>query len=195
VNANDLDPAVEYIFTIGHSNTAIDVLLDNLREYGIEALVDVRSQPVSRFVPHFNRRALEQTLPKHDIQYIFMGDSLGGRPSDVSAYDADGHVRYDVVSASEGFQSGINDLVDVSRTARTALMCSEEDPRKCHRSLLIARTLRSMGTDGATIIHIRRTGNAESDGEVAGQLDLFAAPWRSPQPLAHKRRTRAKAPA
>ena len=195
MNPSDLDPAIDYIFTIGHSNTPIDVLLDNLRAYDIEALVDVRSQPVSRFVPHFNRRALEETLAAHHVEYVFLGDALGGRPSDPTAYDSDGYVRYGVWSGTEVFRSGIDTVLELSRRSRVVLMCSEEDPRRCHRQLLISRVLRGGHFRNGAIIHIRRTGDAESDAEMTNQLDLAGAPWRSPAPLGHKLRARKTAPA
>ena len=54
MQASDLDPAQEYMFTIGHSNISLEDLLDDLQAYGIEAVADARSQPKSRYLPHFS---------------------------------------------------------------------------------------------------------------------------------------------
>ena len=190
MDATDLDPAVDYIFTIGHSNTPIDVLLANLRAYGIEALVDVRSQPVSRFAPHFNRRALEATLGLGGVRYVFAGDELGGRPADHTLYDDEGHVRYDALSSLATFGDGIDALHALARDSRTAVMCSEEDPVRCHRHLLIARVLRRDGADPTHIIHIRRDASAQTDADCDAQAELLPTTWRSPEPIvARERRT------
>ncbi len=194
MNPSDLDPGIDYIFTIGHSNTPFEVLLENLRAYEIEALVDVRSQPASRFAPQYSRGALAATLQSAGIDYAFMGHALGGRPPDASMYDTDGHVRYDLWSASNAFNAGIDSLLTMARGARIALMCSEEDPAQCHRHLLIARVLRGRGVDPARIIHIRKTGDFCAEAAFARQGDLLAADWWSPMPLAHKVRRISSAP-
>jgi uncharacterized protein (DUF488 family) len=194
VNAADLDPSVDYIFTIGHSNTSIEALLANLCAYGIEALVDVRSQPYSRFSPQFNRRAIEAKLASTTVQYVFNGEALGGRPSDSSLYDADGHVRYDALSATELFRSEIDALLSVVVTSRVAVMCSEEDPRGCHRHLLIARVVRERGFDAGAILHIRKDGKYETEESLPRQSELIDHSWRSPVSLVHKRQRLGASP-
>jgi uncharacterized protein (DUF488 family) len=193
VNARDLDPAQDYIFTIGHSNASFEALLENLRAYEIEAVVDVRSQPVSKYTPHFNRGELSSRLQEAGIKYTFMGDALGGRPADPSLYDEDGYVRYDLWSATGLFRDGIESLLAIVRGRRGALLCAEEDPARCHRHLLIARVLRADGVDGGRIRHIRRDGACRSDLELASQAELFDDAWRSPAPLADKIGRRASA--
>jgi len=49
------------IHTIGHSNHTVENLFALSRKHAIE-VVDVRSQPYSRHVPHFNREALARVL-------------------------------------------------------------------------------------------------------------------------------------
>jgi uncharacterized protein (DUF488 family) len=188
VNASDLDPATDYIFTIGHSNTPIDVLLANLRAYEIEALVDVRSQPYSKYTPHFNRPDLSSRLQEEGIRYAFMGDTLGGRPDGREFYDDEGHVRYDLWSASDAFAEGIVKLKGSATRRRTVVLCSEEDPEACHRHLLIARVLASDGWPPSRIAHIRGDGSCTLDESIAVQQDLFGGEvaWRSPQSVLHK---------
>jgi uncharacterized protein (DUF488 family) len=75
------------IYTIGHSDHSTGALLDLLRRNGITLVVDVRSQPYSRWTPHFNRETLAHDLKKAGFAYRFMGDALGGRPDDPTLYD------------------------------------------------------------------------------------------------------------
>jgi uncharacterized protein (DUF488 family) len=188
VDASDLDPAADYIFTVGHSNTALGVLLDNLRAYGVEALVDVRSQPYSKYTPHFNRPELTSTLQEEGIRYAFMGDTLGGRPEGREFYDDEGYVRYDRWSESDRFREGIAKLKGSAARRRTAVLCSEEDPEACHRHLLIARVLASDGWPASRIAHIRGDGSCTLDEAIAVQQDLFGGEvaWRSPRSVLHK---------
>jgi uncharacterized protein (DUF488 family) len=188
VNVQDLDPAEDYIFTIGHSNQSFDALLESLRAYEIEALVDVRSQPVSKYTPHFNRPELTWRLQEAGIKYSFMGDSLGGRPEDPSFYDEQGYVRYKLWGASGTFRDGITKLKHAATRRRIAVICSEEDPVVCHRHLLIARVLTSDGWAGSHIIHIRADGSCIADDSIPVQQDLFGgdAEWRSPRSVLHK---------
>lgn len=188
MNADGLDPALDYIFTIGHSNQTFEALLANLRAYEIDAVVDVRSQPVSKYTPHFNRGDLTWRLQEAGIKYAFMGDTLGGRPDGREFYDEQGYVRYDLWSASDAFQDGIVRLRQSAERRRSAVLCSEEDPQACHRHLLIARVLASAGWPGSRIAHIRGDSSYVTDASIAVQPDMFGGEvgWRSPQSVLHK---------
>jgi uncharacterized protein (DUF488 family) len=105
-----------------------------------------------------------------------MGDLLGGRPEARECYGADGKVDYDRVEAQEFYQRGIERLLDGIARFRVCLLCAEEDPSRCHRRLLITRTLVRRGVD---VRHIRGTGVVESEAEIEtrsrrGQLSLLA---------------------
>jgi uncharacterized protein (DUF488 family) len=193
MNADDLDPAVDYIFTIGHSNTAFEALLENLRAYSIEAVADVRSQPASRYTPHFNRSELTWQLQEAGIRYAFMGDTLGGRPAGAEYYDGEGHVRYDLWSATDAFRDGIEKLKGAAVRRRVAVLCSEEDPEACHRHLLIARVLNGDGWPGTRVVHIRGDASCVLDSEIPVQQDLFGGEvgWRSPRSVLPKVRPSA----
>src|SRR5215472_17160189 len=66
------------IYTIGHSTRTLEDLVAALRGHGIKTLVDIRSFPMSRRMPHFNRESLDVELPKHGIAYVWLKE-LGGR--------------------------------------------------------------------------------------------------------------------
>jgi uncharacterized protein (DUF488 family) len=66
------------IYTIGHSTRSLDELVAALQAHHIGTLVDIRTFPMSRRLPHFNRESLELDLPKHGIAYVWMKE-LGGR--------------------------------------------------------------------------------------------------------------------
>ena len=60
------------LFTIGHSTRSLDELIEALHAHSIQTLVDIRSFPMSRRLPHFNREPLEKSLPEAGIQYVWM---------------------------------------------------------------------------------------------------------------------------
>src|SRR5689334_3032695 len=88
---NDRAPGV---FSIGYSLHEMPFFLELLRKAGIDALADVRSHPVSRFRPQFNKAELEPALRACGIQYVFLGEELGGRPRPPELYNETGRVDY-----------------------------------------------------------------------------------------------------
>lgn len=161
---SDEDSPPLVIYTVGHSNVALEALLTLLARHEIAVLADVRSAPYSRYVPHFNRPALEAAAGRAGITYHFMGDTLGGRPQGDEYYDAEGHVLYGRVARAEWFQRGIARLRELAVRERLAVMCGEEDPTGCHRRLLVGRVV---AQEGALLRHIRGDGRIEEERAVA----------------------------
>jgi uncharacterized protein (DUF488 family) len=160
------------IFTIGHSRHPLDKFLGLLQQHRIELLVDARSQPVSRFSPHFSRNALSRAVEAEAMRYLYLGDALGGRPKSRACYAADGTVDYDRVEQQDFYVRGIDQLVHDSTSTRACVLCAEEDPTRCHRRLLISRTLNRRGFE---VRHIRGTGAIELEaGLGTGQLSLLS---------------------
>ena len=164
------------IYTIGYGNRSIEEFVVLLQQYDIKFLVDIRSQPYSRYNPDFSKDALERRLKQASIRYIFMGDTLGGRPRDDASYQEDGRVDYEKVAEKEFYQKGISYLHTAwDKQLRIVLMCSEAKPQACHRSKLIGKTL---GKQNINVAHIDETGAVKTQEEVdllitSGQLPLF----------------------
>ena len=161
------------IFTIGHSNHALDTFLHLLEAHAIQVLVDVRSQPFSRYVTHFNYPEIEDAIERRGIQYRYMGKELGGRPQGDSFYDVDGYVLYNRVAEAPFFRKGIARLEEDAGMSRVAVMCSEEDPTNCHRRLLIGRVLTG---DGVPFLHIRGDGRLQSEEDIEAPMPASAQP-------------------
>ena len=178
------------IFTIGHSSISADNFLALLRLYRVDAVVDVRSHPASKFAPHFGRRQLSPLLRSANVRYAFMGDQLGGRPSNSQFYDEHGHVLYGEWSASKSFSDGLARLTRAAANHRLALMCSEESPRRCHRHLLIARALVNNGWPRSHIIHIRGDGLNTPEDAISVQSGplMEGIGWKSPRSVSREPR-------
>lgn len=91
------------IYTIGHGNRKLNDFLDLLRKFNIEYLIDVRSKPYSKFNTQFNQNELKIFLENNGIRYVFMGDSIGGRPIDESCYNDEGKVDYERIKTKDFF--------------------------------------------------------------------------------------------
>src|SRR5690606_31468697 len=107
------------------------------------------------------------------IPYVFLGAELGGRPDGREFYDPDGQVNYDRRAQTPDFLEGLARLVQLGRSAPTALMCAEENPSHCHRRLLVTPALERCGIE---VVHIRGDGELQAEGdlrETTRQLSLF----------------------
>lgn len=178
------------LYTIGHSTYPLEDFLRLLAEHDIQVLVDVRSSPYTRYATHFNGPMLKISLQNTAYKYLFLGDELGGKPKESEFYDQEGFLRYDWLSSSERFRSGIERLLTGMEKYRIALMCGEEDPAGCHRHLLVGRVLSERGIK---LRHIRKGGRLHTSEDLIDedeklrrenqQLTLFSAPvdipWRS----------------
>jgi uncharacterized protein (DUF488 family) len=143
-------------FTIGHSNQPFVAFAQLLIRHEARVVADVRSTPYSKRLPQFNREPLQSALETIGIEYAYMGDRLGARYTDPSLIRTDGRVDLLRVAQLPQFQSAIRWLVHaIDQGRRIALMCSEGDPFKCHRFVLISRVLQS---EGVRVVHILPDG-------------------------------------
>lgn len=151
------------VFTVGHSNHTLLRFLGLLKEHRIGLLVDVRSHPRSRFLPHFGKARLEPALREAGIEYLFLGKELGGRPREREFHDAKGRVLYSRLERTPAFREGIRRVEEEAALRRTAVLCAEEDPFRCHRRLLVGRAL---VRDGLRLIHLRGDGRVQAEEEL-----------------------------
>lgn len=154
------------LFTVGHSNHSAEKFRPLLKAQDIELVVDVRSQPVSSFSRHFLKQNLEQLLVEHEIGYLWL-EVLGGRSKAPELFDESGRPDYAKIGQSEDFRRGLECLLQESRQRRTAILCSEEDPNRCHRRLLVVRALCKRNPEYVKKVwHIRKDGTAQSEVEL-----------------------------
>ena len=145
------------VLTIGHSNHPLDVFVNLLLTHDGTAVADVRSVPYSRYNPQFNRESLEKALKTNGIEYIFLGRELGARSDDRSCYE-NGRIQYARLARTDLFREGIERVISSTSNYRVALMCAEQEPLECHRTLLVACVLAGRGV---VIKHILPDGRLE----------------------------------
>jgi uncharacterized protein (DUF488 family) len=152
-----------HIWTVGHSTRSLEELIALLAgaEGGIQTLVDVRTVPRSRRLPHFNRQALAEQLPPHGIEYIHMPELGGFRHASPASTNTGWHNAsfrgFADYMQTDAFENALSSLLEVAAGRRTAIMCSEAVPWRCHRSLISdALTAR-----GLTVTHLVGRGRPQ----------------------------------
>ena len=151
------------IFTIGHSNMDLNSFIKLFKDNEIQVLVDVHSNPYSRFASQFNKVNIQKAIQENGLRYLFLGKELGGRPKEREFYDSEGYVLYLKIAESPLFKEGIDRLIAGLKKYRVTIMCSEENPVNCHRRLLVCRVLFEKDIK---IFHIRGDGRIQSENEV-----------------------------
>lgn len=145
---------VSTVWTIGHSTRPLQVFLDLLAGYGIQAVADVRRFPGSRRHPQFAQDALSASLEADGITYRWL-PALGGRrrprsDSPNTAWRNASFRGYADHLGSAEFSAGLDELLELSGRRRTTLMCAEALWWRCHRAL-IADVLCIRGVE---VVHI-----------------------------------------
>ena len=143
------------VWTVGHSRHEFTEFALLLEQNSIQVVVDVRTIPSSKMAPQFNEHVLRKALEDRNLEYIFMGRELGGRPDEDEMYDEKGHVLYNKLAESELFKAGMERLRTGISKYRVAIMCSEGKPEGCHRHLLIARVLQDWNIE---VLNIQTDG-------------------------------------
>ncbi len=157
----------DVVFTIGHSTHSQRRFIDLLQHIGITAVCDVRSQPYSRLNPQFNREELEVALLADGIVYRFLGNELGARSDDPTCYEK-GRVQYSRLAETTPFKRGLRRiLTGVKEGFRIAMMCAEKEPLECHRTILVARHLLTLGIH---VEHIHADGRLETHDAAIRRL-------------------------
>ncbi|VVB51260.1 Uncharacterised protein [uncultured archaeon] len=122
--------------TIGYGSLkTFDELKTILDKHGITRLVDIRSKPYSRKWRKtdiaWNKKVLKEYFGERYIHMVEMG-GLGYENEDYPLW-------------AEAARNSLEQIIELSKTHRVALMCAEKDPNKCHRKLFAARALQERG--------------------------------------------------
>lgn len=147
------------LYTIGHSTRSLEELIVALKAHEIQTLVDIRSFPVSRRLPHFNRESLERALPAAGIRYVWM-KALGGYRKKIrddsphTALRSRSFRNYADYTLTPEFELAAEELVKLATESRTAYMCAERVWFHCHRMIVSDWLV----AHGHTVLHIDDTG-------------------------------------
>jgi uncharacterized protein (DUF488 family) len=147
------------LYTIGHSTRPLADLSEALQAHTIQTLVDIRAFPMSRRLPHFNREALEKSLPAVGTRYLWMR-ALGGYRKKI--VEDSPHIglrnasfrNYADYMLTPEFNQAMAKLISLAESSRTVYMCAERVYFRCHR-MLVSDWLAGHGHE---VMHIDGTG-------------------------------------
>lgn len=142
------------VLTIGHSTRTEEEFIAILRAYEVSLVVDVRKIPKSRHNPQFSIENLSAELQRAGIEYRHLPE-LGGlrhpRPDSTNTGWRNASFRgYADYMQTPAFANALAKLMRIAEGRRTAVMCAEAVPWRCHRSM-IADALMARGE---TVEHI-----------------------------------------
>ena len=143
------------LLTTGYAGHDPDTFVAKLREHGVETIVDVRQNPVSR-KRGFSKSKLEKFLAGHGIGYVHLREL--GVPADLRNRLRSGECELDEYFAEFARYLLTQDktLVELQKRAfeeRCCLLCVESRPEDCHRSI-VAETVLEHGNRNLEIMHI-----------------------------------------
>lgn len=151
------------IYTIGYSGFEIYDFIDVLKKYKITCLVDVRSNPYSKFYVDYNLNNLKTILKANGILYRNYRSEFGAHQENLHYY-TDGYLDFSKYQKSESFLNGVEKIeAGMKMNYSFAFMCAEKDPSTCHRNIMVAKKFHDLGYIIKNIL---------SDGSIELQEDL-----------------------
>lgn len=176
-----LTPPAATIWTLGHSTRSWEEFLALVREHEIDLLVDVRHYPSSARTPWANAAVLASNLKDAGLSYEHLVD-LGGyrkpRPDSRNAgWRNAGFRGYADYMETDPFRVALDRLIALAKDRRTAIMCAEAVPWRCHRGVLSD----ALVVRGVRVIHILAPGTTQEHtlppfAKVRGSGVAYPAP-------------------
>ena len=80
------------------------------------------------------------------------GGQAGGKPSLKKDRGYKVAADFTGMDRTAVYKDGIRELMELAAAQQAAIMCSEEDPARCHRELVVGKTLRQKGVE---VKHLR----------------------------------------
>ena len=152
------------IYTIGHSNYTVEKLIDMLKHYNIDCVVDIRGTPYSKYNVQFDKETIRYTLSKAGFIYIYMAKELAAKRINKQSYNNEGYSDFEKVINEKEFLEGIERLKNgCNKGYNIALLGAMQEPIRCHRSILVGKALRKAGFDVKHIL---------DDYSIASQDDI-----------------------
>ena len=152
------------IYTLGHSNYTIEKLIDMLKKYNINCVVDIRGTPYSKFNVQFDKEIIRYTLTKAGFIYIYMAKEFAAKRINKESYNEEGYSDFELVVNEKDFLDGIERLKNgCNKGYRIALLGAMQEPIRCHRSILVGRALIKYGFNVKHIL---------DDSSIASQDDI-----------------------
>ena len=124
-------------YTLGYQRHSVDSMLEVLAENGVDLLIDVRENPVSRKAG-FSASKLKGELERAGICYVHY-PCLGTPPQIREKYQRTGDAKAALKSYAKYLNNKttfLKSLIEFASPKRFCLLCLESDPSLCHRGII-----------------------------------------------------------
>ena len=126
------------IYSVGYEGLTVAGLVERLQQSRIDELFDVRAVPSSRR-PGFSKTKLAESLAAAGIDYRHepeLGNAFRDEPDVAAAMDL---MRTHLSTGDPS--SAVSRIVSLAEGRRIAVMCLENDQRRCHRQVVLEAAL------------------------------------------------------
>ncbi|MEX2167739.1 MAG: DUF488 family protein [Pirellulales bacterium] len=148
-----LRPAPVAVYTVGYEGKSVDAFFDHLLRSGIQALIDVRANPVSRKYG-FAAKSLREIGTKVGLAYWHLPElGIEGTERTTLTSVAAYHKLLDRYQSEmlPRRRASIKRLAELLGECPSALMCVERDVQCCHRSRLATAVAK---VSGLPVVHL-----------------------------------------
>lgn len=159
------------IFTVGYQGVSMPQLLDSLEHAGVTLVVDTRETPTSRRV-EFRSKRMADALGTRSIRYLSL-PGLGAPKALRETVSRWPEFAAGYRSRLEEHSGTVAQLLDLARGQRVCLLCFEDDPLACHRSILVDELQRQLPS--VTTLHLRPGRVDETDNGKGVRVGLHRA--------------------
>lgn len=125
------------VLSVGYERRDVEELIDLLCQHGVEILVDVRLNAISR-KRGLSKRRLAETAAEAGISYRHEPD-LGNPQDNREAFrlgTSEARSRY-LRHLRNGALSTYQEVIQLAQRSRVALLCYEREHSQCHRSCIL----------------------------------------------------------
>jgi uncharacterized protein (DUF488 family) len=131
------------LFTIGYEGKTLDEFLGELRDAGVERVIDVRAVAASRR-PGFSKTALGNALREQGIDYLHLrplGTPAAGREAARKGRTEEMRRIYADQLETDEAALAMEQALAAAGEKKSALLCYEAEAPGCHRSMLAERMI------------------------------------------------------
>ncbi len=126
------------IYSVGYEGLTVAALVERLQQNRVAELVDVRANPFSR-KPGFSKKRLAESVAAAGIEYRHE-PLLGNAFRDVEDFNEAMDYMREYLAAGEAAKA-VDRLVALADGRRIAVLCLENDQRRCHRQVVLEAAL------------------------------------------------------
>lgn len=141
------------LFTIGYEGEVQPAVIDKLKAAGVEVVADVRAVAASRRAG-FSKTLLGSSLNEAGIDYVHLrplGTPKAGREAAKKGYIREMRTIFAEHMQEPPSQLAFEQLRELAKERRTALLCFEADHAGCHRAVLAERL---QAEDGFEVVNL-----------------------------------------